>query len=130
MAAWDDTVRVAVGGYLLDLPAVVVPGQEQAIDSGSRTFEAEGLMVLVDSGPFASRLESDIGRPDYSEQGADVGGVAGRRVSFSDPEAGTHTVGIHLPAPAYLTVVVRAEATVPQGVPEQIVNSLQRNMST
>ena len=125
MPAWDETVQVAFGNFTVDLPAALVSQRQQAVDSPAATFEGEGLKVILDAGPFADRLESHLGRPDYREELTELGGVVGRIVSFRNPD-GTETLASHVPPPASVTVVVHADASVPQHVARQIIESLRK----
>jgi hypothetical protein len=75
---WDEKTRVGVGKVSLELPAALLKGGDAAIDSAANVFEAPGLSVTVDQGPFASRL----GRPGYEEGDMDVGGTKGRTIFF------------------------------------------------
>lgn len=120
-----DFVRVRVGDVTLELPATAAKKAEEGIDSGAAVFEGGGLMILVDQGPFASSLESDAGRPGYREDVRAVGRGTGRVISYRDPAAGTYTVAVHVSEPRRATVVVRADETVPERVPLEIVDSLR-----
>ena len=122
---WDETVRVAVGKVSLELPAALVKSGDAAIDSAANVFEAAGLRVTVDQGPFVSRLESHIGRPGYKEGVKDVGGAKGRTIFFRSDDGAAYTMAVHVPAPNYVTVVVRADASVSEAIPRAILDSLQ-----
>jgi hypothetical protein len=125
VVAWDETVPRTFGDIVIDLPAAVVEGGATAIDSAANTFEGEGLSVIVDRGPFADRLDSHFGRPDYREELTEKVGTVGRTIFFRDPAEHTYTVATHLPAPVFLTVVVRADESVPEGVPRHIIESIR-----
>ena len=125
MTDWNDKARVAVGKVGLELPAAIVKKKDTPIDSASGVFEGQGVQVIVDQGPFADRLDSHVGRPGYREEIKDVMGTKGRVIFFRTPERGTYTVAIHLPAPRLATVVVHADASVPESVARQIIESIQ-----
>ena len=97
MTPWSKTARVAVGAVSLELPAILQRRGDAAIDSAASVFEGGGLLVTVDHSPFASRLDSDVGKPDYKEDVKAVGGVTGRTIFFRSPDDGSYTVGIHVP---------------------------------
>jgi len=122
---WADKALVTVGSVTLELPAVLVDARGAAIDSAAGVFEGSGLTVIVDQGPFADRLDALAGRPDYRETSARIAGKAARIVFHRGEEPGSYTVATHLPAPQSATVVVRAEASVPEPVSRAIVESLQ-----
>lgn len=125
MTQWDKKVRVSVGSVSLELPASVVKGQDTPVDSVASVFEGGGVRIIVDQGPFANRLDSYAGHPEYQQDSKEVDGTAARTISFRSPERGTSTVAIHVPAPKYVTVVVEAEPDVPRQVSEEIINSLR-----
>jgi hypothetical protein len=122
---WDDKVRVAVGNVSLELPTVLVKREDTSIDSMGGVFEGGGVTVIVDQGPFADRLDSYAGHPEYQDGITDVAGTISRRISFRSPDRGTYTVATHLTAPRHVTVVVQAEDSVPERVPKEIIDSLQ-----
>jgi hypothetical protein len=122
---WDEKVRVTVGGVSLELPVALVKRQDGPIDSAAAVYEGHGVTVIVDQSPFSDRLDSHVGAPEYEEHVTDVGGAAGRLVSFRSPEDGTYTVATHLHEPTPLTVVVRADDSVPEEVVRGIVGSLR-----
>jgi hypothetical protein len=124
MSPWEQKVRVTVNKISLELPAVLVKSGH-AIDSAAATFEGNGLSVTVDQGPFASRLESYAGRHGVKEDVREIGGVKSRVVFFRDPDAHMNTLAIHVPAPRSITVVIRADASVPEELPRRILDSLQ-----
>lgn len=125
MSRWEEKVRVTVGSVSLELPAEAVKGQDAAIDSAAGVFEGAGLRIIVDQGPFANRLDSFAGLPEYRQESREVSGTTGHAVSFRSPDRGTSTTAIHLPAPKFATVVVEAEPQVPPQVPPQIIDSLR-----
>ena len=114
-----------VGGVSLELPAVLVEGDDRALDSAAAVFEGPGLSVILDQGPFADPLETYVGRPGYEEGLREVAGSTARVVSFRTPEDGTYTVAAHVPRPKPLSVVVRADTSVPEHVPGDIIESVQ-----
>jgi hypothetical protein len=124
MTPWEQRVRVTVGKISLEIPAVLVKSGH-AIDSAAAMFEGNGLSVTVDEGPFASRLDSYAGRPGVKEDIREIGGVKSRVVFFRDPDAHVNTLAIHVPAPRLMTVVIRADASVPEEIPRRILDSLQ-----
>ena len=73
----------------------------------------------------ASRLDADVGRPDYREEVKDVAGTRGRTIFFRDPDGRAYTTAVYLPAPKYVTIVVHADASVPEEIPREILDSLQ-----
>jgi catechol 2,3-dioxygenase-like lactoylglutathione lyase family enzyme len=125
MTDWDETTRVTVGQVSLELPAALVQSAGAPIDSAAAVFEGGGLTVIVDQGPFADRLDAHAGRPDLREETREVAGATARTVFFRDPEHNTYTVGIHVPAPHYLTVVIQADAAVPEHVAHAIIDSVR-----
>jgi catechol 2,3-dioxygenase-like lactoylglutathione lyase family enzyme len=124
MNTWEPRARVVVGSVSLEVPAGLVP-RGKPIDSAAGMFEGHGLVVTVDQGPFTSRLDSHAGRPDYRESSREIGGVEGREVFFRDPDSATYTIALHLPAPRYVTVVVRADSSVPEAVSRRILDSVR-----
>jgi len=78
---WNDKVRIAVGAITLDLPAVLIRAHGRSVDSASGVFGANGLVVNVDNGPFADRLDSYAGSDEYSDRIATFAGATGRLVS-------------------------------------------------
>lgn len=125
MTRWDEKVRVVVGKVSLELPVALVKRQDAPLDSAAGVFEGSNVTVIVDQGPFADRLDSHAGRPEYQEEVKPVAGTSGRTIFFRSPQGGTYTVAIHLPAPKHVTVVVQADASVPEQVPRDIVESLR-----
>lgn len=125
MTRWDEKVRVSVGNVSLELPTSLVKRPDIPIDSAAGVFEGSGVMVIVDQGPFANRLDSYAGHPEYQEKIKEVAGTTSRTISFQSPDRGTYTVAIHLPAPKHVTVVVQADAYVPEQVPREIIESLR-----
>ena len=122
---WDEKVRVSVGNVSLELPISLVKRQDTPIDSVASVFEGSGVTVIVDQGPFANRLDSYAGHPEYQEMIKDVSGTTSRTISFQSPDRGTYTVATHLAAPKHVTVVVQADASVPEQVPREIIESLR-----
>jgi hypothetical protein len=125
MTAFEPWVPVRVGAVSLELPAILASRQGDAVDSVSGVFEDTGLMVLVDQGPFAPSLDADVGRPGFRELAAEVVGSPARLITFDDDEGGSYTTAIEVAAPQRITVVVRADRSVPRQVPFQIVHSVQ-----
>ncbi len=125
MSQWDDRVRVVVGSVSLELPRALVKSGETAVDSAAGVFEGAGLTVTVDQGPFASRLDSDMGRPDYREGFSDVGGTRSRTIFFRSADGRSFTTGVYAPAPKNVTVVIHADASVPEEVATAIRDSVQ-----
>jgi hypothetical protein len=124
MTQWDEKVRVALGIVSLELPAVLVKTQDTSIDSAGGMFEGGGLMVVIDQGPFVDRLDSYVGLADFREDIKAVAGTPARKVFFRRPDRGTYTMGVHVPAPKYVTVAIHADASVPEQVAEAIIDSL------
>lgn len=125
MTRWDEEVRVAVGNVSLELPTALVKRQDTPIDSAASVFEGSGMTVIIEQGPFADRLESQAGRPEYQEEIKNVAGTTSRTIFFRSPDHGTYTMATHLSAPKYVTVVVQADASVPEQVPREIIESLR-----
>ena len=125
MTKWNEKVRVPLGIFSVELPAVLVKREGSAIDSPAVGFEGGGLSVDVDQGPFSDPLTSYVGRPDYREEAAEIAGVAARLVFFRTPADATYTVAAHLPGPNGLTVVVSAAETIPERVARDIVKSVE-----
>jgi hypothetical protein len=122
---WDEKVRVAVGNISLELPASLSRGQDTPIDSAASVFSGSGVTVIVDQGPFADRLDSYAGHPEFREEIKDVAGTTSRAIYFRSPDRGTYTVATHLPEPRQVTVVVQADASVPERVPRGVIESLR-----
>jgi hypothetical protein len=122
---WDEKVRVAVGNISLELPITLVKKQDTFIDSAGSVFEGSGVIVIADQGPFADRLDSYAGHPEYQEEIKNIAGTTSRKISFRSPDGATHTVAIHLLAPKHVTLVVHADASVPREVPSEIIESLR-----
>ena len=125
MTPWDDRVRVVVGSVSLELPTALVKKGDTAIDSAAAVFEGAGLTVTVDQGPFASRLDADVGRPDYREGVQDVGGTRSRTIFFRSGDGQSVTTGVHVPAPKRVTVVIQAGKSVPEEVATAIRESVE-----
>lgn len=125
MTLWDEKVRVELGNVSLELPASLVKSPDTSIDSAGGVFEGDGLMVILDQGPFVDRLESYVGLPDFREDTKEVAGTTARRVFVRNPDRGTYTMGVHVPAPRHVTVVIHADASVPEPVAEAIIDSLR-----
>ncbi len=121
----DQAARVTVGAISLEVPATLVPSGGTPVDSVSAVFEGTGVIVIVDQGPFADRLQTAPGRPEYREAPTEVAGATGRSIYFRSPEDKTFTVATVLSAPTAVTVVVRAAETVPAEVAQRIVASVQ-----
>ncbi len=114
-----------MGAISLELPVALVDAEAAPVDSATRVFEGAGVTVIVDQGPFADRLEGDRGRPQYREETREIGDTTGRVVSFRSADDATRTLAARLVGPPGVTVVVRADASVPAHVPRDIVNSLR-----
>jgi hypothetical protein len=125
MTAFEPRVRVRVGAVSLELPAILAPQQGAPVDSTSAVFEGGGLMVLVDQGPFAPSLDADVGRAGFREVAAEMGGSPARLVTFDEEGGGSYTTAVEVAAPRRITVVVRADSSVPRQVPLEIVHSVQ-----
>lgn len=125
MARWDEKTRVSIGNVSLELPTALVKRHDTSLDSPAGVFEGIGITVIIDEGPFADRLDSYIGNPEYHEEGRKVAGIISRTIFFRSPNGVTYTTAIHLPAPKQVTVVVHADTSVPDRVPRQIIDSLQ-----
>ena len=125
MTPWEDRVRVVVGSISLELPTALVDKRNTAVDSAASVFEGSGLTVTVDQGPFASRLDADVGRPAYREGYKDIGGTRSRTVFFRSADGRSFTTGLHVPAPKHVTVVIQADKSVPEEVATAIRDSVQ-----
>ena len=125
MSRWSEKVRVAIGNITLELPAAIGKRPDVSIDSTAGVFEGAGLRIVVDQGPFANRLDSYAGLPDYREESRDAGGMTARIVSFRSADGRSFTAAIHLPAPKSATVIVEADADIPPEVPAEIIDSLR-----
>ncbi|HEY5875264.1 MAG TPA: hypothetical protein VIT64_08190 [Ilumatobacteraceae bacterium] len=126
----NETTRVRVGAISVVVPAQLVSASDAPIDSPAAVLSGGGITVIIDQGPFADRMESSVGRPDRREEPMHVAGVTGRIVSFRTPEEHTYTVAAVLSEPARVTVVVRADDSVPEHEARRIVESLQPVAST
>lgn len=125
MQAWNKTMRLTVGSVSLEIPAALAKREGTAVDSAAAAYEAPGLSVLVDQGPFADQLSSYVGRPDYRVEATEIAGAAARIVSFRTPEEKTYTVAVHVPHLNRATVVVRAADSVPEQVARAIIQSVK-----
>jgi hypothetical protein len=121
---WTDVIPVQVGGLRLQVPAALVTNSA-AIDGPTAVFEGPGVTVVVDAGPFADRLDAHAGKPGFHEALVEVSGASGRRVSFSAPDAGTHTSALHVDGPRPFTVAVIAAPSVPDTVAADVLASVQ-----
>lgn len=121
----DETVRVVVGKVSVELPASLAKRPGTPIDSASAVYEGAGLIVNVDQGPFASRLDRYAGQPDYRETSDTAGGPARRTIFFRSPAQNTYTLATHVSTPTPVTVVVQADASVPERVANAIVDSVR-----
>jgi hypothetical protein len=122
---WNDKVRIAVGAITLDLPAVLIRAHGRSVDSASGVFGANGLVVNVDNGPFADRLDSYAGSDEYSDRIATFAGATGRLVSCRARDGRTHITAFHARTPRVFTVVTHADGAVPPSVVEDIFHSLR-----
>jgi hypothetical protein len=122
---WNEKIRVTVGNVGLELPSSLVKRQDTAVDSASAVFEGSGLIVIVDQGPFADRLDAYVGNPEYREEMRNIAGTTARTIFFRRPDRGTYTMAVHLTAPKLVTVVVHADKSVPEQVPGEIIESLR-----
>ncbi len=109
----------------IEVPTEVLADPGAPIDSASAVFTGMGVTVIVDQGPFADRLEGSVGRPEFDDTPTSVAGHTGRYVSFRTPEEHTYTMATLLSEPARITVVVRADDSVPARVARDILESLQ-----
>jgi hypothetical protein len=125
MAHWEEKTRVEVGKVSLELPTTLVNRKGDPIDSAANMFEGEGVAVIVDQGPFADRLTSYVGLPEFREDIINVAGTSGHTIFFRSPDGSTYTVAIHLPMPQNVTVVVKSDSSVPKSVPREIIESLR-----
>ena len=124
MTTFEPRIHVRVGAIDLELPAVLAPRPETAVDSASAVFEGGGLFVLVDQGPFAPSLDADVGRPGFHEASELVNGWPARLVTYND-ESATSTTALEVAGPQRVTVVIRATSDVPREVPLEIARSVQ-----
>jgi len=122
---WDEKVRIAVGSISLELPVFLLNRQATLPSFPASVFVGSGLTVIVDQGPFADRLDSYASHPEFHEEIDEVNGTSGRTIACRSPERGTYTVATHIPAPNHVTVVVQANALVPEPVPRKIIESLR-----
>ena len=121
----DETIRVVVGKVSVELPASLVKRPDTPIDSASAVYEGAGLIVNVDQGPFASRLDRHAAQPDYRESSDTTSGIPRRTIYFRSPAHDSYTVATHISSPALVTVVVHADASVPERVATAIVDSIR-----
>ena len=121
----NEATRVRVGAISLEVPAQLVASSDAPIDSPAAVLVGAWITVIVDQGPFADRMESSIGRPDRREESTHITGVTGRIVSFRTPEEHAYTVAAVLSEPVRVTVVVRADDSVPEAQARRIIESLQ-----
>lgn len=124
MALWNEKIRITVGSVSLELPEIMVRDQKHPVDTSAGVFEAEGLTVIVDEGPFADRLDRG-GGAEYEEKIIELAGYTGRLISYLVPSESTRVTGFHTTAPQSFTVHVRAGASVPTSVVEDIFCSLK-----
>jgi hypothetical protein len=122
---WDEKVRVVVGNVSLELSTSLMRREGTHIDSSANVFEGSGIIVIIDQGPFADRLDYYADRPEYQEKIKNIAGTTSRTISFRCPDRGTYTVAAHLLSPKHVTVVVQADAFVPERVPREIIESLR-----
>lgn len=125
MKHWDEKVRIAVGNISLELPVLLLNRQATLTSCPASVFVGSGLTVIVDQGPFADRLDGYASHPEYQEGIEEVTGTPGRTIACRSHERGTYTVATHIPAPNHVTVVVQANAFVPEPVPRKIIESLR-----
>jgi hypothetical protein len=125
MTHWEEKTRIEVGKVSLELPTSLLNRKGDPIDSAANIFEGEGVMVIVDQGPFADRLTSYVGLPEYREDSIHVAGTSGHTIFFQSPDGGTYTMAIHLPMPQNVTVVIKSASSVPESVPREIIESLR-----
>lgn len=122
---WNEKVRVAVGAVALDLPVALVRGRGRSVDTSAAVFGANGLVVNVDDGPFADRLDSYAGSDGCTERIAMFGGATGRFVSCRARDGRAHITAFHACTPRVFTVSTQADPAVPHSVVEDIFHSLQ-----
>ena len=125
MTVWDAKHRVKLGIASLELPRILERREGASIDSNAGVFEGGGLIVVVDQGPFANRVDSHSGRPGYKEELKDVAGVTGRMIFFRNPDMNAYTVALFLPAPVLVSISIQAGDAVPERVARDIIESLQ-----
>lgn len=123
MGGWSETVPTRVGNLTVHLPAVLTRRDGTAIDSAAAVFEAAGVRVIVDAGPFADPLQPRGGAANYEEHDVRVGGMPARRVSYDEPD-GTRTVAVHVRNPPF-TVTAMASPNVPRDVLDNIVSTIE-----
>ena len=121
----NERTRVRVGAISVEVPAQLVTSSDAPVDSPAAVLTGDGITVIIDQGPFADRMESSIGRPDRREESTHIAGVTGRIVSFRTPEEHAYTVAAVLSEPVRVTVVVRADDSVPEAQARRIIESLQ-----
>ncbi len=121
---WNDKVRIAVGNISLELPVCLLDRRATLTSSAASVFVGNGLTVIVDQGPFADRLDGYAKHSGFREETGEVGGASGRTIACRSHDRGMYTVATHIPAPNHVTVVVQANALVPEPVPRKIIDSL------
>ncbi|MGW3353723.1 hypothetical protein ACWDA3_61550 [Nonomuraea rubra] len=124
MNSFEPRVRVRVGKVSLAIPADLIPQPSAPIDSESAVFEGGGLLIVIDQGPFAPSLDVNVGRPEFGAVQTEVGDSPARLINFEN-EDGAYTTAVEVAAPVRMTVVVRADGSVPRQVPLEIVRSVQ-----
>jgi hypothetical protein len=125
MPKQEHTAQITVGEVTVTLPRTLTRSPDRSVDSAAAVYEGHGVTVIVDTGPFADRLDSHVGAPGYAESTQDVAGRIARHVTYTDPTDGTRTVAVHVGAPSPATVVVRTDLSVPPETAQQIIDSVQ-----
>ena len=125
MIHWHEKVRIAVGNISLELPLFLLDRQATLTSCAASVFVGSGLTVIVDQGPFADSLDGYASHPESQEVIEEVSGTSGRTIACRSHDRDTYTVATHLPAPNNVTVVVQANAFVPEPVPRKIIESLR-----
>ena len=121
---FEDRRHVRVGAASLELPTSLAP-RGTSSDSASAVFEGSGVLAIVDQGPFAPSLDADVGRPQFRQEAIEISGSPARLVNYDDDDGASYVTAVEVDAPRRVTVVVRAEHSVPRELPLRIVQSLR-----
>jgi len=113
----------------LCIPRNLSPSSQQPVDSAVTAWESDDLSVLVDTGPFADRLDSPSTRAYSSEI---VQGIPIRVVGFEDDDGAT-VVAAHVPSALStvetprvpVTLMVRARPGTDPEIPFRVIRSLR-----
>lgn len=115
--------RVQIGHVSVELPVSMARQPGEGVDTAAAVFKGGGVTVIVDAGPFADRLDSYGGRAGFRAEAQ--GGGGGQTISFRNPGRGTFTVATRISGPKPATILVEADASLPEEAARRIIASVK-----